>query len=134
MKNSLNEVSAFFENAKMFFLATVEDDQPRVRPFGHLAEHEGRLYFNTGKHKNVYKQLCKDPKIEICAFDKGVWYRVDAIVKESEEDAIKQMMIEIDPVVKKTYGSSTEDLAIFTLTHVKAYQCTFASNELVYEE
>lgn len=132
--DKFKEFVDFFQNAKMFFIATTEEDQPRVRPFGHLVEYHGQFYFNTGKHKNVYQQLMKNPKVEICAFDKGVWYRVAGCAAESDNEEIKQMMMEIDPVVKRNYGQDTSDLAIFGLVNVKSYRCTFASNELVYEE
>ena len=70
-------VCAFLDEAQTYYLATVEGDQPRVRPFGTVELYEGKLYIQTGKVKPVSKQLAANPKAEICAFCKGQWVRVE---------------------------------------------------------
>ena len=69
-------VCKFLKKANTFYLATVEGDQPRVRPFGTINIFEDKLYVQTGKHKSVYQQLMKDPKMEICGFYNGTWIRI----------------------------------------------------------
>jgi len=72
----IERVCAFLENAGTYYLATAEGNQPRVRPFGTVLLYEGRLYIQTGKSKNVSKQLAANPKAELCAFKDGQWLRV----------------------------------------------------------
>ena len=74
----MKRVCEFLKNAGVYYLATVEGDQPRVRPFGTAHIFEDKLYIQTGKSKPVSKQLGINPKCEICAFKDGVWLRVAA--------------------------------------------------------
>ena len=72
----IEKVTQFLKDAETYYLATVEGDQPRVRPFGTAHLYEGKLYIQTGKVKDVSKQLLANPKAEICAFKDGEWIRV----------------------------------------------------------
>ena len=74
--NPVEKVCKFLDEAQTYYLATVEGDQPRVRPFGTALVFEGKLYIQTGKKKDVSKQLSVNPKAEICAFQGGKWLRV----------------------------------------------------------
>jgi len=76
----MQEVYDFLKKCGTYYLATVEGDQPRVRPFGTVDIFEGRLYIQTGKVKAVSRQMQANPKVEICAFDKGEWLRIEATV------------------------------------------------------
>ena len=69
--NNLEKVCAFLDEAKTYYLATVEGDQPRVRPFGTALLYDGKLYIQTGKIKPVSRQIAANPKVEICAFHGG---------------------------------------------------------------
>ena len=70
MENA-ERVCQFLDEAQVYYLATVEGDQPRVRPFGTALVYDGRLYIQTGKIKAVSKQISANPKVEICAFKDG---------------------------------------------------------------
>ena len=72
----MERVCKFLKDAGTYYLATVEGDQPRVRPFGTAHIFEGKLYIQTGKVKAVSRQLAANPKVEICAFMKGKWLRL----------------------------------------------------------
>ena len=72
----MERVVNFLKEAETYYLATVEGDQPRVRPFGTAHVFEGKLYIQTGKMKDVSKQIHANPKVEICAFKNGEWLRV----------------------------------------------------------
>ena len=72
----MERVCKFLKDAGVYYLATVEGDQPRVRPFGTAHIFEGRLYIQTGKGKPCSKQIRENPKVEICAFHNGTWIRV----------------------------------------------------------
>ena len=72
----MKEVQEFLKECGIYYLATVEEDQPRVRPFGTAEIFEDKLYIQTGKKKEVSKQIEKNPKVELCAFKDGKWLRV----------------------------------------------------------
>ena len=76
----MKRVYDFLKKANVYYLATVEGDQPRVRPFGTVNEFEGKLYIQTGKSKPCYQQMIANPKVEICAFAAGEWLRLAATV------------------------------------------------------
>ena len=83
----MEEVEKFLKEAETYYLATVEGDQPRVRPFGTAHIFEGKLYIQTGKKKDVSKQLHANPKAELCAFKGGDWIRVAGELEEEELEA-----------------------------------------------
>lgn len=78
----MKEALEFLKSCGTFYLATEEDGQPHVRPFGAVCEFEGKLYFVTNNKKNVYNQMMKNSKVEICGMSKGKWIRVEGTVKE----------------------------------------------------
>ena len=80
----METVLQFLKDAETYYLATVEGDQPRVRPFGTAHIFEGKLYIQTGKVKDVSKQLHANPKAEICAFKGGEWIRVAGELVEDD--------------------------------------------------
>ena len=76
MNNNLKKVLEFLDSAQTYYLATMDNDQPRVRPFGTALVYNDKLYIQTGKVKAVSKQLAANPKAEICAFKEGTWVRI----------------------------------------------------------
>ena len=119
--DGLQEVYDFIKGCNCYFLATVENDQPRVRPFGSLAIFEGKLYFQTGKIKNVSKQMAANPKIEICAFDgKGAWVRVQAIAVEDPRREAKQFMLDAHPELKNMYSADDDNTQVLYLKDAAA--------------
>ena len=81
---AIEQVCEFLKEAQTYYLATVEGDQPRVRPFGTANLFEGKLYIQTGKVKPTSKQLLVNPKAEICAFHNGVWVRIAGELMEDD--------------------------------------------------
>ena len=75
----MQEIYEFLKQAETYYLATVEGDQPRVRPFGTVNVFEGKLYIQTGLKKDVARQMAANPKVELCAFLGGKWLRVSAV-------------------------------------------------------
>ena len=90
----MERVCDFLKEAGVYYLATVEGDQPRVRPFGTAHIFEGKLYIQTGKVKPTSKQLAANPKAEICAFKDGVWLRVAGELVEDERVEAKKSMLD----------------------------------------
>ena len=91
----MEKVLQFLKDAETYYLATVEGDQPRVRPFGTAHIFEGKLYIQTGKVKDVSKQLHANPKAEICAFKGGEWIRVAGELVEDDRVEARQSMLDV---------------------------------------
>ncbi len=91
----------------MFYFATVEDGQPRVRPFGFSMVFEGRLYLGCGTHKAAYSQMLKDPHVELCAFRDGSFIRVRGRAVMDDRDEVQAAMYEAGPFLKETYNDRT---------------------------
>jgi uncharacterized pyridoxamine 5'-phosphate oxidase family protein len=112
----LKEVYDFLKSCGNYYLATVEGDQPRVRPFGSLAVFEGKLYFQTGKIKDVSRQMAANPKIEICAFDnKGTWVRIQAVAVDDPRREAKQFLLDAHPELKNIYSADDDNTQVLYL-------------------
>jgi uncharacterized pyridoxamine 5'-phosphate oxidase family protein len=128
-KMGIRDVYDFIKGCGYYFLATAEGDQPRVRPFGTVAIFEGKLYFQTGKVKNVSKQLAANPKIEICAYDgKSRWIRVQAVAVNDERRAVKQFMLDAYPELKKMYSADDGNTQVLYLKDATAYFYSFGDD------
>lgn len=88
----MERVAKFLKDAETYYLATVEGDQPRVRPFGTAHIFEGKLYIQTGKVKDVSKQIHVNPKVEICAFMNGEWLRVAGELVEDDRECVNKSL------------------------------------------
>ena len=94
---NMERICKFLKEAGVYYLATVEGDQPRVRPFGTAHIFEGKLYIQTGKVKPVSKQLLCNPKAEICAFKNGMWIRVAGELVEDDRVEARKSMLDAYP-------------------------------------
>ena len=120
----MQEVYEFLQACGTYYLATVEGDQPRVRPFGTSHIFEGKLYIQTGKVKDVSKQIQANPKVEICAFKDGVWLRIAGKLVRDERKIAKVSMLEAYPNLKKMYSADDDNTEVLYLEDATA---TFAS-------
>ena len=103
----IEKVCQFLEEAQTYYLATVDGDQPRVRPFGTILIFDGKLYIQTGKVKDVSRQLAANPKAEICAFKDGRWLRVAGeLINDDNYDA-KVAMLEKMPQLRRCTAQMT---------------------------
>lgn len=100
----MEEVYNFLKKCGTYYIATMDEDQPRVRPFGTVDIFEGRLYIQTGKSKNVSSQIKTNPKVEICAFDGETWVRIQATAINDERREPKVHMLEAYPMLKSMYS------------------------------
>jgi uncharacterized pyridoxamine 5'-phosphate oxidase family protein len=100
----MQEVYDFLKKCETYYLATVENDQPRIRPFGTIDIFDGKIYIQTGKIKDVSKQMATNPKVEICAFDGARWIRVQAIAVNDDRREAKQHMLDAYPNLKDRYS------------------------------
>ncbi len=102
---SVQEVLQYVKEAGVFYLATCEGDQPRVRPFSAAAEFDGRFYIVTNNQKKCYDQMMKNLKVELSAMGKdGSWMRVEATVQHDGRREARQRMMEENPVLRKLYS------------------------------
>ena len=101
----MERVVQFLKEAETYYLATVEGDQPRVRPFGTAHIFEGKLYIQTGKVKDVSKQIHANPKVEICTFKNGEWLRVAGELVEDDRREARQSMLDAYPFLQNMYSA-----------------------------
>ena len=116
----MKEVFDFLKKAGVFYLATIDGDKPRVRPFGAINIFEDKMYIQTGKIKNVSKQMQINPNVEICAFTEGKWLRVEAKVVRDERREAKVSMLEANPSLKGMYSADDDNTEVLYLENVKA--------------
>ncbi len=102
----MEKVYEFLKAAGTYYLATVDGDQPRVRPFGTVHIFEGKLYIQTGRSKDVSHQLAANPKAEICAFKDGVWVRVSGKLVEDDRVEARKSMLDAYPDLRAMYDEN----------------------------
>ena len=118
----MREVIKFLTKNHVFYIATLEGDQPRVRPFGFFMEYEGRLYFGVGDHKPSYAQLRVNPKFEISVADEdGSWIRITAGAVFDSRSETQDKAFETNPRLKTLYGKPDgAQLALFYADNARA--------------
>jgi len=127
----MEKVCKFLKDAGTYYLATVEGDQPRVRPFGTAHIFEGKLYIQTGKVKPTSAQLKANPKAEICAFKNGVWLRVAAELLEDDRVEAKKSMLDAYPNLRAKYDENDGNTQVFYLNNAVATFSSFTAPEEV---
>ena len=120
----MNEVLEFLKKYHVFYLATVDGDQPHVRPFGVAEEYNGKLYTQTGKKKNVAQQLKANPKAEICCFGDGKWLRIECeLIWDDSYDTL-HALLEKNPNLRRMYDEKDGNCLGLRFENAKA---TFSS-------
>ena len=129
----MKRVVDFLKKAEVYYLATVEGDQPRVRPFGTINEFEGKLYIQTGKSKPTSHQLAVNPKAEICAFTEGAWIRVACELVEDDRFEAKKSMLDAYPNLRGMYDENDGNTQVFYMKNATATFCAFGKEAEVVE-
>jgi len=124
----MDEIYEFLKKAETYFLATVEGDQPRVRPFGTIDKFENRLYIQTGKIKDVSHQLEANPKFELCAFSHGTWLRIAGKLISDERIEAKQHMLDAYPTLKQMYAADDDNTEVLYMQDVVATFSSFTTS------
>ena len=127
----IEKVTRFLKDAGTYYLATVEGDQPRVRPFGTAHIFEGKLYIQTGKKKEVSKQLKANPNAEICAFKGGKWIRVAGELIEDDRIEARISMLDAYPSLKKMYAADDGNTTVFYFQNADAVITSFSQEPAV---
>ena len=123
----MQKVEKFLKEAGTYYLATVDGDQPRVRPFGTVNIFDGKLYIQTGKMKDVSKQIHKNPKVEICAFKDGDWLRLSGELVEDTRREAKASMLDAYPNLRQMYSEDDENTEVFYIKNATASFSSFKS-------
>ena len=120
----IEKVYCFLDDAQTYYLATVDGKQARVRPFGTILLYDGKLYIQTGKAKEVSKQIAENPFVELCTFMNGTWLRVSAELVDDDNHDVKVAMLEKMPTLKAMYSADDDNMQVFYLKDATA---TFSS-------
>ena len=123
----MEKIYEFLKKVGTYYLATAEGSQPRVRPFGTIDLFEGKLYFQTGKVKDVSKQIHANPKIEICAFKDGTWLRIAGTAVEDDRIEVQAHMLEAFPSLQAMYKPGDGNTEVFYLKDATATFSSFTS-------
>ncbi len=129
----MEEVYQLLKDAGTYFLATDEDGQPRVRPFGTVNMYNGKLYIQTGKSKAVSRQLHKNPCLEICAMVGNDWLRIEAKAVEDDDREARVSMLEAYPQLQAMYSPDDGNTEVWYLRHVTATLYSFVNPPKVYK-
>lgn len=121
----MKRVLEFLKKANVYYLATVEGDQPRVRPFGTVNEFDGKLYIQTGKIKPTSRQLAANNKVEICAFTNGEWLRVACELVEDDRIEAKKSMLDAYPELRHMYNENDGNTQVLYMKNATATFCAF---------
>lgn len=119
-QQGMEEVYQFIKDCGYYFIATTDGDQPKIRPFGTIHIFENKLYIQTGHKKNVAKQISKNNKIGICAYNGKEWIRVDASLVEDTRVEAKKSMLDAYPNLRSMYNENDDNTAVYVLTNAKA--------------
>ena len=121
----MKRVYDFLKTAQTYYLATVEGNQPRVRPFGTVNIFEDKLYIQTGKVKPVSKQIAANPLVEICAFMNGEWLRVSGTLVEDDRLEAKKSILDAYPELRGMYNENDGNTQVFYLKDATAVFSSF---------
>lgn len=113
MMENVERAAKFLKDAETYYLATADGDQPRVRPFGTAHVYEGRLYIQTGKVKDVSRQILANPKVEICAFNGNEWIRIAGSLVEDDRVEARTSMLDAYPSLKNMYAADDGNTQVF---------------------
>ena len=129
----MERICNFLKEAGAYYLATVEGDQPRVRPFGTAHIFEGKLYIQTGKVKSVSKQIGANPKVELCAFKDGAWLRVAGELVEDDRVEAKKSMLDAYSNLRGMYDENDDNTQVLYFEHGIATFSSFGAPAEVIE-
>ncbi len=116
----MEEVKDFLKEAGVYFLATVDGNKPKVRPFGTAEIFENKLYIQTGKSKDVYKQIIANPNVEICAFKDNEWIRISGELVADDRIEAKKDMLDKNPSLRGMYSEIDDNTIVLYFKNATA--------------
>lgn len=121
----MKEVQEFLKKCGVYYLATIDGDKPRVRPFGTAEIFENHLYIQTGKNKDVFKQIEKNPNVELSGFVDGKWIRVEGNLVLDDRVEAKKDMLDKNPDLRGMYNENDDNTAVLFFERGKATISSF---------
>lgn len=122
----------FLQKTGTFYHASVDGTEARVRPINSVISHDGKIYFETGNQKEMYRQMLQNPSIAISGMADGKWIRITGKAVMDESDKAKQAVFEALPALKEVY--SYEELAPYYITDMKSVVYSFGEEPVVLED
>lgn len=129
----MKETFDFLKDCGVFFIATIDNDKPRVRPFGAINIFENKLYFLTGKVKNVSKQIHNNPNVEISGFSNGKWIRLEGKLVSDDRREAKVDMLEKNPELKSMYSADDDNTEVLYITDATSTIYSFTEAPVTYK-
>jgi uncharacterized pyridoxamine 5'-phosphate oxidase family protein len=129
----MKETQEFLKSAGVYYLATIDGNKPRVRPFGTAEIFEDKLYIQTGKSKDVFKQIESNPNVEICAFKDGKWIRVSGNLILDDRREAKKDMLDKNPSLREMYNEDDDNTAVLYFEHATATISSFTEESVTFE-
>lgn len=121
----MQSVHDFLKKTGTYYLATAENGEPKVRPFGTVNLFEGKLYIQSGKKKDVARQIAQNPKVELCAFDGETWLRVSATLAEDNRTRAQESLLAAYPSLRGRYAADDGNNVVYYLKDATAVFYTF---------
>lgn len=121
----MKEVYDFIKSCETYYLATVDGDQPRVRPFGTIDIFEDKLYIQTGKVKDCSKQIQNNPKVELCCFKSGTWLRLSGKLVRDDRREPKKHMLDNYPNLRGMYSEDDDNTEVLYFVDAVAIFSSF---------
>jgi len=128
----MNEIYDYLKACGTYYLATVDGNQPRVRPFGTIDIFDGKLYIQTGKSKEVSRQIQANPNVELCAFNGGSWIRVAGKLVRDDRFEAKAHMLDNYPHLKAMYDPADDNTEVLYFESAVATISSFTEASKVY--
>jgi len=126
----MQTVLEFLKKTKTYYIATVDGDQPHVRPFGTINEFEGKLYIQTGLKKDVSKQIAANPKAELCAFDGEIWLRITCTLVEDNRAESQRSLLNAYPSLNGRYAVNDGNNVVYYMKDATATFYKFGGGPL----
>jgi len=127
----MKEVYEFLKEAGTFYIATIDKDKPRVRPFGVVNIFEDKLYIQTGKRKNVSKQIEINNNVEICTFLNGKWIRLEGKLISDDRIEAKKSMLDANPSLRSMYNENDDNTEVLYFENATATIYSFTEEPKV---
>lgn len=128
----MEEVYKFLKECGVFYLATTDNNKPKVRPFGIVEIYEDKLYIQTGKRKDVYKQILANPNVEICAFKDNRWIRLNGILVSDDRKEAKKDILDKNPSIRNMYDENDDNTIVLYFKSAKATIYSFTNKPIIY--
>lgn len=129
----MKDVQEFLKSAGVYYIATIDDGKPRVRPFGTAEIFEDHLYIQTGKKKDVFKQIEKNNNVEISAFKDGKWIRISGNLIVDDRVEAKKDMLDKNPNLRGMYNENDDNTIVLYFENAKAVIYSFTESPKVIE-